>query len=440
MARPSVTRTVKYIRKGDAGAGIQSVTTYYLATSKSSGVTRQTSGWTTTTQTMTATKKYLWSYQRITYTDGDIQTTDPIIIGTYGEKGEQGPTLRGPQAWSDCANGYAFKQGKEGEAWKDVVLYNGNYYSCVKSHSKTASNYPGSSQDTANGYWQLGDKIELVATKILLATYALVENLGVEAIEMKDSAGNILFQAKNGNVTCKTGTFTNIKVQSGSIAGFKVSGNGLTNDPFTNDAYIIFRNDAHKAFAGIGGNVLPASSGARAVARFENHDEEDWWGLGKNYGMLVSARGATTNVAIQMDGGAMAGMAMANTIIGNYITSKTLTRYDYNVIAINDNECTLTLPIMQLYDDGHVIRFKRLGGGGLKLKLNYCYTPNGNSYRYQRPCLIYDQNSTLTGTNTLSFNAQCDAMELVWCRDIIRTVGNTTYYGAWLQYKLPRDW
>lgn len=239
MARPSVTRTVKYIRKGDAGAGIQSVTTYYLATSKSSGVTGQTSGWTTTTQTMTATKKYLWSYQRITYTDGDIQTTDPIIIGTYGEKGEQGPTLRGPQAWSDCANGYAFKQGKEGEAWKDVVLYNGNYYSCVKSHSKTDSNYPGSSQDTANGYWQLGDKIELVATKILLATYALVENLGVEAIEMKDSAGNILFQAKNGNVTCKTGTFTNIKVQSGSIAGFKVSGNGLTNDPFTNDAYII---------------------------------------------------------------------------------------------------------------------------------------------------------------------------------------------------------
>lgn len=33
---------------------------------------------------------------------------------------------------------------------------------------------------------------------------------------------------------------------SSKIAGFSVSGNGLTNTPFNNDAYVIFRNDAHK--------------------------------------------------------------------------------------------------------------------------------------------------------------------------------------------------
>ena len=132
-----------------------------------------------------------------------------IRKGDPGDKGEQGATLRGPQAWSDCAVGYAFQAGKVGEQWIDVVLYNNNYYTCKKSHAKTASNYPGSTTDRNNGYWQLGDKIELVATKILLATYALVENLGVTAIEMKDSRGNILFQAKDGNVTCNTGTFTN---------------------------------------------------------------------------------------------------------------------------------------------------------------------------------------------------------------------------------------
>ena len=55
-----------------------------------------------------------------------------------------------------------------------------------------------------------------MATKILLASYALVKNLGVECIDMRDAAGNILFQAKGGNVTCKTGTFENIKV-SGDI-------------------------------------------------------------------------------------------------------------------------------------------------------------------------------------------------------------------------------
>lgn len=360
-----------------------------------------------------------------------------IRKGDTGDKGEQGATLRGPQAWSDCAVGYAFKSGKVGEQWIDVVLYNNNYYVCKKSHTKTTSNYPGSTTDRNNGYWQLGDKIELVATKLLLAAYALVENLGVESVEMKDSSGNVVFKAKDGAVTCKTGTFNNINVQSGQIAGFKISGNGLSNDSFTNDAYIIFRNDARGAFAGIGGNVLPAASGARAIARFENHDNNDIWGLGVNYGMLVSARGSRNNVAIQLDGGGISCAAMKNTIISE---AKTLTRYDYNVVAVNTADCTITLPVMQLYDDGHIIRIKRLGSGALRLRLNYCYTYNGTSSRYSRPCLIYDQNKTLTGTDTLLFESECDAMELVWCRDIVRTIGNTSYYGVWLQYKLPRDW
>ena len=362
-----------------------------------------------------------------------------IRKGDTGEKGEQGAVLRGPQAWGDCATGYAFQAGKEGEQWKDVVMYNNDYYSCKKSHTKTASNYPGSTTDRNNGYWQLGDKIELVATKLLLAAYALVENLGVEAIEMKDSGGNVVFKAKDGTVTCKTGTFNNIAVQSGNIAGFKVSGDGLTNDPFTNDAYIIFRNDQMGAFAGIGGNILPATSGARGVARFENHDDTDEWGLGVNYAALVSARGSRDNRALQIDGGAVSGFALKNTVISSSGTVN-LTRYDYNVIAINGSDLTLVLPTMQLYDDGHVIRIKRLGNGALKLRMNNCYTYNGSSSRYSRPALIYDQDKTLTGTDTLDVASKCDAMELVWCRDIIRTIGNTSYYGLWIQYKFPRDW
>lgn len=141
-----------------------------------------------------------------------------IRKGDTGDKGEQGAVLRGPQAWSDCATGYAFQAGGVGEKWQDVVIYGDNYYSCKKSHTKTASNYPGSPTAINNGYWQLGDKIELVATKILMATYALVKNLGVEAIDMKDANGNILFQAKDGAVTCKTGTFENVTVQ-GTLKG-----------------------------------------------------------------------------------------------------------------------------------------------------------------------------------------------------------------------------
>lgn len=367
-----------------------------------------------------------------------------IRKGDTGPKGDQGAVLRGPQAWSDCAVGYAFKQGAVGEAWLDVVLYNDYYYLCKKSHVKTASNYPGSSTAISQGLWQLGDAIDLVATKLLLAEYALVKNLGVEAIDMKDGQGNILFQAKDGHVTCKTGTFDGITVHnavmdSGQIAGFKISGNGLTNDPFTNDAYIIFRNDAMGAFAGIGGNILPASSGVRGVARFENHDNTDVWGFGVNYGMLVSARNGGENRAIQMDGGTLVGLALRNTIIGNSVTSKTLTRYDGHVICINDNDCTITLPSMNLYDSGHVIKVKWLGGK-VKFNVSYCYTPNGSSYRYTRPCIIYDENNTLAPGSTLDDSTPNRSCEFVWVPELTRTIGSNTYYGAWIQYKYPRAW
>lgn len=138
--------------------------------------------------------------------------------GDKGDKGEQGAALRGPQAWSDCAVGYAFKQGAVGEAWIDVVMYNGYYYVCKTSHVKTANNYPGSSASESQHLWQLGDKIDLVATNLLLATYALIKNLGVETIDMKDGQGNILFQAKDGHVTCKTGTFENVEI-TGKLKG-----------------------------------------------------------------------------------------------------------------------------------------------------------------------------------------------------------------------------
>lgn len=148
-----------------------------------------------------------------------------IASGENGAKGDRGPTLRGPQAWSDCAVGYVFQSGASGEEYKDVVLYGGYYYACIKSHTKTASNNPGSATDTNSGLWKLADPVEIVATKILLAQYALVKNLGVEAIDMKDANDNIIFQAKDGNVTCNSGTFNNITVKGNSTFEGSVKAN-----------------------------------------------------------------------------------------------------------------------------------------------------------------------------------------------------------------------
>ena len=137
------------------------------------------------------------------------------------------------------------------------------------------------------------------------------------------------------------------------IAGFSVSGNGLTNTPFNNDAYVIFSNDAHKCFAGIGGNVLPTSSGLRAVARFENEDTSDWWGLGRNVAMLLSAKNGTYNHAFLGDGnGTLNGwiegykyskftLSSANTIYNGYSNLKDNNRW---VIYSRVDNSGITLP------------------------------------------------------------------------------------------------
>ena len=75
---------------GEDGKGISSITNYYLASSQASGVTTSTYGWTTTVQSMSEQKRYLWNYEVIDYTDGSKQTVNPRVIGVYGDKGTPG--------------------------------------------------------------------------------------------------------------------------------------------------------------------------------------------------------------------------------------------------------------------------------------------------------------------------------------------------------------
>ena len=177
--------------------------------------------------------RYIWTKSIIYFTDGTSTETTPICCtggqgpqgpqgkpgadGEDGKRGEVGATLRGPQSWENCGNGYSFQSGASGEEWKDVVIYNSGYYSCIKSHVKSADNYPGSKEDANNGYWRLGSPIELVVAKIILAQYQLVDNLGVKVIEMEDEQGNIAFLAKDGKVICKGGIFQKVSV-SGDIS------------------------------------------------------------------------------------------------------------------------------------------------------------------------------------------------------------------------------
>lgn len=76
---------------GEAGASIEKVENYYLASSSASGVTTSTTGWTTNASspaaTVNADKPYLWNYEKITYSKGDPTTTEPHVVGRYGKDG-----------------------------------------------------------------------------------------------------------------------------------------------------------------------------------------------------------------------------------------------------------------------------------------------------------------------------------------------------------------
>lgn len=148
----------------------------------------------------------------ITYGTYKITRLVYVSVIDNGEKGERGAVLRGPQDWNELGNGYQFYSGASGELYLDSIYYNGNFYLCKKSHTKSSFNYPGSTTDNNNGYWQLGDRIALVAATLLLAKYAVIKNLGAEGITMKDKEGNVVFKAEKGSLICKVGTFENVDV------------------------------------------------------------------------------------------------------------------------------------------------------------------------------------------------------------------------------------
>ena len=109
---------------GTNGKGIKTIVNYYLASSSSTGVTTSTSGWTTEVQSMTSTKKYLWNYERVTYTDDSTTNTSPAIIGVYGRDGQNG------------ANG---TDGQDGVGIKSIR----EYYLATNSASGVTSSTSG---------------------------------------------------------------------------------------------------------------------------------------------------------------------------------------------------------------------------------------------------------------------------------------------------------
>lgn len=251
----------------------------------------------------------------------------------------------------------------------------------------------------------------------------------------------------------KINTDGSMEASAGQIAGMKIEGEGLTNKGFDNDAYIVLRNDSHKVFAGIGGNVLPASTGTRAVARFTNEESSKFFG-DVNYSVVCGAKGAVTNVALDMTlGGYVAGLRVKNAYMSSggstYATAKDIDKNVHSVVLAGAGY--YRLPKMEKWDDGYVILVKRAtDSGAVHLCAGVSVTvdpttvtvnPTTAKDRIGTTFLYYDRGSE---TTDLEIKSSGDAMMLVYHRDMSFTVTENKkkkeYYGCWVQYKCPRDW
>lgn len=211
--------------QGVTGNGIKSITNYYLATASGSGVSASTSGWTTTVQAITASKKYLWNYEVVTYTNDSTYQSAPCIIGVYGDKGATGATgATGPSGI--IVSSTAPSNPKAGQLWQ------------------TASGQPIKRWDGSR--WV----IHYISVDNLNAQTlsAIAADLGtVTAGLIKDKNGTMLIDVTSGKIISKKivqGAVENVASLSNAYLAF--SGKALTTDRATmsvNLQNIMFTNE-----------------------------------------------------------------------------------------------------------------------------------------------------------------------------------------------------
>lgn len=270
----SVTTTAVVIGcYGDKGRGIVSITEMYLATNLSTGVTKNTIGWSSSVQDISASRPYLYNYEIIKYTDDTTEETDVALIGRWGADGSDGQDGRdGVSAASVYRGEYSSTKRYYGNSFRvDIVKYNSAYYISRVDAPNGSGGFTGVAPTNTN-YWNAyGSSFESVATSLLLAELAniagfIFRNNRLESQTLSDGSttdgatsktpmvflngltgqvsfagGKVVFNSdgtvnigngkftvdKNGNTTMNNVTMNNITANSGTFQGKINANNGI---------------------------------------------------------------------------------------------------------------------------------------------------------------------------------------------------------------------
>ncbi len=204
--------------KGDAGRGVDNVKNYYLATGLSSGVTTATGGWTEQVQDVDATKRYLWNYEEVIYTDGTSLKTTPSIVGNYAADGTDGTDGVGIAGVTE-EYGLSTSQDTQPASWEllppemdatNKYLWNRETTKYTDNSTRTVTHLIAIYGDTGDsitpqGSWHTGLFVPYLGlVRMGYGTFLCAVKAGTTHPPLwtvTDSAGNRLLQTQDGGKT-----------------------------------------------------------------------------------------------------------------------------------------------------------------------------------------------------------------------------------------------
>lgn len=337
----------------------------------------------------------------------------PGTDGKPGEKGEQG--IQGCIIrHSKWAAGVTYRNDEaltSGTRYLDIAMIENlatidgwDVYRCKTTHTSSESNKPGNAT-----YWEKLSNEGPIFTSLIIAKNASIDFMQGNQLLIKKDDGTVTaglsgsiagskvriwagsatpdnapFQVlESGKVICMNaevhgdinatkGIFNNVNIESGTIAGFKISNNSISSidDKYGNGAYDggtennsyskskFFLNaggydsaflgfSATKKWVGIGLNCMPATTDMQVLGRFEDTGTSSY--TYNKAGLYISIAGATTyddsnihgNSALYIPKGHITGFRRRFRRVS---TSTTLTNMDSIVRLVNTAEITVTLP------------------------------------------------------------------------------------------------
>lgn len=257
----------------------------------------------------------------------------------------------------------------------DYVQYSGNTY-LAKSTNTNQTPSSGSS------YWQQASKNNTLTVNNLLANNAKLGDFNFSGSVFTSNNGKLSMNSNtgrfvctdvnitgsitatsgtfNGTVNASGGNFSSVKINSGQIAGFEISGNHIGSSATAsgsggglsiNPDFIRVGNST--SYVMIGSDTVPATVGGAftATGRFVNHNYNASTAYGfdsANYGLYVDVANGTKNYALYSPNAAVRAAAVyGDTINVVNITGSTykLDMSKGNIIMIRANrEYNVNLP------------------------------------------------------------------------------------------------